>query len=641
MVKWNHEERLIHRLSGRGNELDLRNVMIVSLKQQIQELEFPQLQQDAMAEVVKTESNVWDDGSENVNPFGKGNPGFHDDHYDNPLLTKETESEPIIWDIGDEEEEYPFVNKYSCFQEEPIMLVEEESGFVGKGGFDGEEDNIEDVVVVANDLCSLMIQTILSVDFEEDINTKSHELMSFGKKLLSRHIYIADGLHVVSKGRSFRHDQALKGSNSSCGDFRISMSWITCVNINRNTTLSEAQGVSLRITFGVRKWILGTSSMLRMRKIYIFSLNEPSHGFSTCSPSVLVNIEPLRADEEPVLQLAKVTAFSGWSPKPEFFIVHTESVAARMKNRKCKTRGRSSRPPVKRKLASSSLNSRTTRTKTSTSKDDVLFLTVSNDDEGLSEVHELNDATACHLKISAITPSSWKNHLDNHMDVERFRKLLEVIEKLRGEYHLRRHSWRLSKYPSKKEVDDVKRDRMEDVSKVVPYAAIELIHSDDLGSLVGRLVSFAIFYGRCQAFEQVAGIKEPFDLSKVKGYHPLAPVEVLLSKKPPSLQRPARSKTQALVASSPKATPSSVLGTSSVNKSSSPTNNSNQQDTPPITNNPSTLEPSTPTHVNAEENNDHQAEDKFTNHLCTPVQEVVESSSHNIGNSNVHTLHQP
>ncbi|GJS95947.1 hypothetical protein Tco_0802915 [Tanacetum coccineum] len=83
---------------------------------------------------------------------------------------KETKSEPIMWDIGDEEEEYPFVNKYP-----------KEEGFAGKGGFGGEEDNIEDVVVVANDLCSSMIQTILSVDFEEDINTKSHELMSFGK----------------------------------------------------------------------------------------------------------------------------------------------------------------------------------------------------------------------------------------------------------------------------------------------------------------------------------------------------------------------------------------------------------------------------------------------------------------------------
>nr|GEU49072.1 hypothetical protein [Tanacetum cinerariifolium] len=63
-------------------------------------------------------------------------------------------------------------------------VIEEEEGFVRKGGFGEKEDNIEDIVVVANDLCSSMIQTILSVDFEEDINTKSHELMSFEKSII-------------------------------------------------------------------------------------------------------------------------------------------------------------------------------------------------------------------------------------------------------------------------------------------------------------------------------------------------------------------------------------------------------------------------------------------------------------------------
>nr|GEV99373.1 hypothetical protein [Tanacetum cinerariifolium] len=95
MVERNREEHLIHRFAGRGNEPDPRDVKIASLKQQIQGLE--------------------------------GNLGFHDDHYDNPLLTKESDSEPIIWDTGDEEEEYPCVNKYPSFQEEPIVLVEEES----------------------------------------------------------------------------------------------------------------------------------------------------------------------------------------------------------------------------------------------------------------------------------------------------------------------------------------------------------------------------------------------------------------------------------------------------------------------------------------------------------------------------------
>ncbi|GJR47986.1 putative ribonuclease H-like domain-containing protein [Tanacetum coccineum] len=80
-------------------------------------------------------------------------------------------------------------------------------------------------------------------------------------------------------------------------------------------------------------------------------------------------------------------------------------------------------------------------------------------------------------------------------------------------------------------------------------------------------------------------------------------------------------------------------GTSRVNKSSSPTDNSAQQDTLPSTNIHPTIEPSTPTHVNAEENNNDQAE--FTNPFYTPVQEVDESSSHNIGNSNMHTFNQP
>nr|GEY93750.1 retrovirus-related Pol polyprotein from transposon TNT 1-94 [Tanacetum cinerariifolium] len=79
-----------------------------------------------------------------------------------------------------------------------------------------------------------------------------------------------------------------------------------------------------------------------------------------------------------------------------------------------------------------------------------------------------------------------------------------------------------------------------------------------------------------------------------------------------------------------------TAGTSSVNKSSSPTNNSNQHDTQPTTNIQPTSEPSTPTYVHAEENYDNQAveehlqDDEFTNPFCIPVQEVVESSLHNI-----------
>nr|GEV67062.1 copia protein [Tanacetum cinerariifolium] len=56
-----------------------------------------------------------------------------------------------------------------------------------------------------------------------------------------------------------------------------------------------------------------------------------------------------------------------------------------------------------------------------------------------------------------------------------------------------------------------------------------------------------------------------------------------------------------------------IVGTSSVNKSTSHTENSAQQDTTPTTNIHPTSEPSTPTNIHVEENNDNQAEDEFTN----------------------------
>nr|GEW16607.1 hypothetical protein [Tanacetum cinerariifolium] len=221
--------------------------------------------------------------------------------------------------------------------------------------------------------------------------------------------------------------------------------------------------------------------------------------------------------------------------------------------------------------------SRATRAKTSSLKDDVPFLIVSDDNEVLPNVFELKDATACYLRISSITPPAWKNHLDvKLLDLydccyvrqvvvdnavnRRSRKLLQVIEKLRGEFDvmkgrkrareekcekimmLESQKWvgyqqSLSTLKSKvtslkaekprleavevslrKEVEELKQDRREVVSKVIPYAAIELVYSDDIGSLVGRLVSSAILYGRCRIYEQVFDMKEPFNLSKVKGY---------------------------------------------------------------------------------------------------------------------------
>ncbi|GKB25669.1 hypothetical protein Tco_0865070 [Tanacetum coccineum] len=118
---------------------------------------------------------------------------------------------------------------------------------------------------------------------------------------------------------------------------------------------------------------------------------------------------------------------------------------------------------------------------------------------------------------------------------------------------------------------------------------MELGHSDELGMLIGKLASSSVFYGRCVAFEEVAKMKEPFDLSKVKGYwssykkehtkarnvfmtatfpflskvvaDPSAPIKVMLSKKPQSLQRLAPMRTLAPTPSAPstQVTPATAL----------------------------------------------------------------------------------
>ncbi|GKD71078.1 hypothetical protein Tco_1325168 [Tanacetum coccineum] len=94
-------------------------------------------------------------GEESENPFFKGDSSSYNEQPDRPMTLF---AEPIIWDIGDEEEEY---------QEEsmPDYDTDIEDVIEEEGGFDGEENSIEDVVVVANDNYSSMIQTTLSVDF--------------------------------------------------------------------------------------------------------------------------------------------------------------------------------------------------------------------------------------------------------------------------------------------------------------------------------------------------------------------------------------------------------------------------------------------------------------------------------------------
>ncbi|GJS70882.1 hypothetical protein Tco_0703723 [Tanacetum coccineum] len=101
-----------------------------------------------------------------------GDYGVAGDDYEGVLVFDDDyEEAPIFNDDQFEEELMP------VYDTDIEDVIEEEEGFVGKGGFGEEEENMEDVVVVANDLCSSMIQTTLSVDFSKTIDSNPHELI--------------------------------------------------------------------------------------------------------------------------------------------------------------------------------------------------------------------------------------------------------------------------------------------------------------------------------------------------------------------------------------------------------------------------------------------------------------------------------
>nr|GEZ53816.1 hypothetical protein [Tanacetum cinerariifolium] len=97
----------------------------------------------------------------------------------------------------------------------------------------------------------------------------------------------------------------------------------------------------------------------------------------------------------------------GFSGHQEKLVIHSGSVVARIKDRKYRTRG-SLKTLVKHMLVQAGSSSRATHQKTSPSKADSPFLTISDDEGGLLDVLELQNANSCHLKIFNITPLAWR-----------------------------------------------------------------------------------------------------------------------------------------------------------------------------------------------------------------------------------------
>ncbi|GJY94394.1 hypothetical protein Tco_0510755 [Tanacetum coccineum] len=114
------------------------------------------------------------EGEELEYPFFEGDDSSSDEWKDYGMAGDDYEGPPIFDDDQYEEESMP------VYDTDIEDVIEEEEVFIEKGRFGGKEDNIEDVVVMANDLYSSMIQTTC-VNFSKIINSNPHELIWFQK----------------------------------------------------------------------------------------------------------------------------------------------------------------------------------------------------------------------------------------------------------------------------------------------------------------------------------------------------------------------------------------------------------------------------------------------------------------------------
>ncbi|GJU48055.1 UBN2 domain-containing protein [Tanacetum coccineum] len=290
-----------------------------------------------------------------------------------------------------------------------------------------------------------------------------------------------------------------------------------------------------------------------------------SPGFNTGSPFVFINTEPVRANEEPVVELATEPA--------------TDPVNERME-----TIADSGRGPKGDTF-------RIVHAKASAIKDDALVLSISNDDEGLEDCLELKDATAYVMRARELAREEECEGLrakceapmtdfDKNPAVlllrERISSLAAKAKEHKG--NLDRLMLKSQKWSSYQ----VSLSALE--SKVASLEAEKANLEATKASLRQEIEE--VKHDRRKVVSKVARMKEPFDLSKVKGYRPSyekehtqasndlatatfswlneyvanasASVEALLSKKPPTLQKPAPSRTHMHVPSSQLATPSSA-----------------------------------------------------------------------------------
>nr|GEY99211.1 putative reverse transcriptase domain, ribonuclease H-like domain, aspartic peptidase domain protein [Tanacetum cinerariifolium] len=141
-------------------------------------------------------------------PFFEGDGSTSDEWRDYGMPGEDYEGPPVFDDDQYEEELMPV---YDTAIED---VIEEEERFVGKRGFGGEEDNIEDVVVVVNDLDSEE-EPIEEEPLEEPkekgfISTEFVHLLNVKPSIL-RPGYVIE----VANGKKVETDRIIRGSTES------------------------------------------------------------------------------------------------------------------------------------------------------------------------------------------------------------------------------------------------------------------------------------------------------------------------------------------------------------------------------------------------------------------------------------------
>ncbi|GJW66370.1 hypothetical protein Tco_0120794 [Tanacetum coccineum] len=187
---------------------------------------------------------------------------------------------------------------------------------------------------------------------------------------------------------------------------------------------------------------------------------------------------------------------------------------------------------------------------------------------------ELKDATDCHWVvahelISALRKARASCDAIREREIKRDKAYAELEKKCNeGLQDLDKNPLVSDKHSEievlQGQIDSLRQDRAAIVTKVIPDAAMKLVHSDEMGVLITKLVRASIIHSRCATFEEVAKLNEPFILEKMPEYHtslkeeynrarddlanasysflfdftsnPYASVEQLLSKKPRSLR---------------------------------------------------------------------------------------------------------